>query len=101
MSANIAARIPEELDRDLNYLAKEKHTDKSTIIKNLLAKAMKNEKLNYALERYSEQEISLGRAAELSGINISDFMEIAAAKKIPINYTKDDVQRDFEAVFGK
>ena len=54
--------------------------------------------LNEALEKYSKREISLGRAAELAKMPLADFMKVVAERKIPINYTKEDLNRDFESV---
>ena len=57
-----------------------------------------NEKLlNNALEKYSKREVSLGRAAEIAKIPITDFMRIAAKRKISINYKKENLEKDFEA----
>ena len=53
--------------------------------------------LSKALEKYSKREVSLGRAAELAKIPLADFMEIAAKRKIPINYTEENLRQDFEA----
>ena len=53
--------------------------------------------LSKALEKYSKREVSLGKAAELAKMPLADFMKIVAKRKIPINYTEENLRQDFEA----
>lgn len=97
MYNNIAARIPESIVKDIDYVAKEENTDKSKVIRELLSEAVKSKLLNLALEKYSKREVSLGRAAELARIPLADFMVKAAEKHIPINYSVGSLEKDFKA----
>ena len=100
MSEGVVARVPAEIKKEIEFFAKHEQTDKSTIIRKLLTSAVKQKRLEYALKEYAERRVSLGKAAELAKMHISDFMEEAARRHIPINYTKEDLERDFKAVFG-
>ena len=100
MPEGIVARVPDEIKKDIEFFAKQEQTDKSSMIRKLLALAVKQKRLDYALNEYAARRVSLGKAAELAKMQISDFMEEAANHQIPINYTKEDVRRDFKAVFG-
>jgi len=100
MAEGVVARVPDEIKKDIEFFAKQEQTDKSNIIRKLLTFAVKQKRLEYALKEYAERRVSLGRAAELARMQISDFMEEAAHRHIPINYTKEDIRRDFKAVFG-
>lgn len=100
MAEGVIARVSSEVKKDIEFFAKQEHTDKSTIIRNLLASAVKQKRLEYALKEYSERNVSLGMAAELAKTPLADFMMEAAKHHIPINYSKDDLIRDFRAVFG-
>ncbi len=100
MAEGVVARVPKEIKKDIEFFAKHEQTDKSTIIRKLLASAVKHKRLEYALSEYAERRVSLGKASELAKMPISDFMEEAAKHHIPINYTKEEVRRDFKAVFG-
>lgn len=97
MSENVAARIPEDVAKDINYLAKEENTDKSKIIRELLTDAVKEKLIEIALEKYARREVSLGKAAELARIPLSDFMVRAAEGKLPVNYSLDSLEKDFKA----
>lgn len=100
MAQGVIARVPSEVKREIDFFAKQEQTDRSTIIRKLLTSAVKQKRLDYALKEYAERKVSLGRAAELAKMQISDFMEEAARHRIPINYTIEDLNRDFKAVFG-
>jgi len=97
MYENIAARIPESVVKDIDYVAMEEKTDKSKVIRELLSSAVKERVIGLALEKYSKREISLGRAAELARIPLADFMLKAAERQIPLNYSAESLERDFKA----
>ena len=97
MYENIAARIPESVVRDIDYVAMEEKTDKSKVIRELLSGAVKERVIDLALEKYSKKKVSLGRAAELARIPLADFMLKAAERQIPLNYSAESLESDFKA----
>lgn len=97
MHENIAARIPEEIVRDIDYVVEEEKTDKSKVIRELLSNAVKEKLLELALEKYLKRQVSLGRAAELAKMPLADFMVKAAERSIPMNYSVDSLEKDFKA----
>ena len=97
MYENVAARVSESLVKDIDFVAKEEKTDKSKVIRELLSEAVKQKLAELALEKYSKKEVSLGRAAELAKLPLADFMVKAAERKIPVNYSKESLERDFKA----
>ena len=97
MYENVAARIPGAIIRDIDYVAKEEATDKSKVIRQLLTSAVKEKLIDLALEKYSQREVSLGRAAELARIPLADFLVKAADRKIPLNYSLESLEKDFKA----
>lgn len=97
MYENVAARVPEEIVRDIDYVANEESTDKSKVIRDLLSNAVKEKLIDLALAKYSKGRVSLGRAAELARIPVADFMVKAAERKIPMNYSVYSLEKDFKA----
>jgi predicted HTH domain antitoxin len=97
MSETVAARLPEAVVRDIDYVAREEKTDKSKVIRDLLSEAVKGRLLDLALEKYSKRLVSLGKAAELARLPLADFLAIAAQRKIPLNYSIASLEKDFEA----
>ena len=47
-----------------------------------------------ALELFREERVSLGRAAELAGMGVEEFMEFSAHRQAPLHYTADDLADD-------
>jgi len=43
-----------------------------------------------ALELFREHRISLGKAAELAGVAIEEFMAFSAQREVPLHYTLAD-----------
>lgn len=97
MYENVAARVPESVVKDINSVAREEGTDKSKVIRELLAGAVKEKLVELALEKYSKRLVSVGRAAELARVPLADFLRAAAERKIPLNYSLDSLEKDFKA----
>lgn len=44
-----------------------------------------------ALELFREGRVSLGRAAELAGVGVEEFMEFSAHRQVSLHYTSADL----------
>ena len=97
MSTLVGTRIADELAADLEYVAGEEHVDKSKVMRELLAQAIKEKLIDLALNKYRKKTISVGKAAELAKMPLADFMRIAAGRKIPLNYSLESLQQDFKS----
>ena len=95
MYENIGTRLPKDLVKDIEYLSKEEQSDKSKIVRELLALAVKEKLIDLALKKYMERKISIGKAAALAKLSVADFMKIAAERKIPVNYSIASLEEDF------
>jgi hypothetical protein len=42
------------------------------------------------LELFRERRISAGKAAELAGVSLDEFLEFAARREVPMHYTERD-----------
>ena len=51
-------------------------------------------RLLVALELFREERVSLGRAAELAGLGVEEFMVFSAQRQVPLHYTADDLAED-------
>jgi predicted HTH domain antitoxin len=101
MDKPITTRLPEEFVSNLKEIAKKENIDVSTAIRKLLAEAMKEWKIEYALMQYKKGEFSFGQAANFSGINIWDFPELLKQNKIPINYDEEELEEDLKTIGWK
>jgi predicted HTH domain antitoxin len=49
-----------------------------------------------ALELFREGRASLGRAAELAGVSVDEFMDFSGRRQVAIHYVEDDLVEDRE-----
>ena len=47
-----------------------------------------------ALELFREHRISLGKAAELAGVSLEEFMAFSSQREVPLHYTIADWEAD-------
>lgn len=47
-----------------------------------------------ALELFREGRISLGRAAQLAGSTVEDFMDFSARREVPLHYAEAELAED-------
>ena len=97
MTEIISARIPDDIAKDLKEIEKEEKTDRATLVRKLLARAIEQWKVERALRLYREGKVTLWRAAKLGGITLREMMELAAKQGIQFKYTSKDLEEDINA----
>ena len=53
-----------------------------------------------AASRYSVGKVTLGRAAEEAGISVREMMVYLRERKIPSQYSLEDLEHDMKAYYG-
>jgi predicted HTH domain antitoxin len=51
-----------------------------------------------ALELFREDAVSLGRAAELCGVPLAEFIDFAAERAVPLHYSLEDFDQDQQLI---
>ena len=97
MTEVISTRVPKEIADDLREIEREEKTDRATVIRKLLARAIEEWKIERALTLYREGKATLWRAARLAGITLREMMELAAEEGIQFQYSERDLKEDIEA----
>ena len=97
MGETVTTRVDDEIAGEIDFFAKKEKVDRSTITRKLLAKALEEKKLEYALERYKKGEITIGKAAEIAKKDLREMMLIAAKRGIEFQYSLRDLREDFQA----
>jgi predicted HTH domain antitoxin len=46
------------------------------------------------LELFRERRVSAGKAAELAGVSLDEFLEFAARREVPMHYAQEDWEQD-------
>ena len=82
MNRPITTRLPKNFIEQIKYIAEKENLDNSSVIRRLLAHAIKEWKIKYALELYSKGEFSFGQAAKFSDVSVWDFPDLLKKNKI-------------------
>jgi predicted HTH domain antitoxin len=93
----VSTRLPDDIAKDLKEIEKEEKTDRATLVRKLLARAIEQWKLERALRLYREGKVTLWRAAKLVGVTLREMMELAAKEGIEFQYTTRDLEEDVKA----
>ena len=96
MTEIVSTRVPDDLAKDLEEIEKEEKTDRATVVRKLLAKAIAQWKLEKALTLYRDGKITLWKAAKIAGLSLWEMMDIIKERKVPFRYTYEDFRQDFE-----
>ncbi|WP_366938962.1 UPF0175 family protein, partial [Thermococcus sp.] len=52
------------------------------------------------IELYREGRVSLGKAAQLAGLSVREFLYELRRRGIPINYTREEAEEDVRLIEG-
>ena len=101
MGKTITTRLSNEFIFNLGNIAKIENVDTSTIMRKLLANAMKEWKKNYAVEQYKKGEFSFGQAARFAEVSVWEFPNLLKERKVSINYDKEEFEFDLKTIRWK
>jgi len=91
---SVTARLPKEMLRELETLARDQQIDRSELVRRLIARALAQVRSERALDAYSKGQITLWRSAKLAGISLREMMELARQSGIAVPYGPDELERD-------
>lgn len=93
----ISARVPDELETELEAYLDEEKLDRSTGVRKLLAEGLEEWRRERALESLSAGETTVSRAAERAGMSVWDFIHLA--KKRDVTWVDGEhLEGDLEAL---
>ena len=78
----ISARVPEELEEELETYLQEEQLDRSTAVRKLLAEGLEDWRRERALRKLDDGEVTFARAAELAEMSVWDFAQLAKERDI-------------------
>ncbi|MBI4330044.1 MAG: UPF0175 family protein [Chloroflexi bacterium] len=96
----VGTRLPESLIADLLKIEQIEQTDRSTVLRKLLSRALREWKLEYYAHEYGRGRMTLGRAAEEAGVSLWEMMDYVRQMKIPAQYSLDDLKHDIKLISG-
>lgn len=98
MMDTVTARLPDEMIKKLELIAKEEQIDRSELIRRALDIGIQRFLLERALKAYRERRVSLWKAASMAGLPLRAMMDEADRASIPIAYDEEDLERDLRLV---
>ena len=81
--------IKVELPKEFSLLCKIDEEDIPAFIRKLVA-----------LELFREGKVSLGKASEIAGLSVWEMMSLLKERRIPLNYSIKDFEKDLELLEG-
>jgi predicted HTH domain antitoxin len=93
MTEQLNLRLERSLLKEVEDLAKNENLDRSALVKKILIDGLNQERLNFALQKYLQQTISLERAAEIAKISIHEMIQIVGKLGITSQFSVEDFQK--------
>lgn len=78
----ISARLPEDIEADLEEYLEEEQLDRSTAVRKLLAEGLDTWRKERALEKLDRGDVTFMRAAEMAGLSVWDFARLAKERDV-------------------
>jgi predicted HTH domain antitoxin len=97
----VATRLPRSLVLDLKKIESAEQSDRSTVLRKLLYRAVTDWKKEYAARLYAEGRLTLERAAMDSNISVREMMEYLKTRKIPSQYDVEDLEEDMKSSYRR
>ena len=94
----VGTRLPEDLVRDLETIEHVEQSDRSTTVRKLLSKAVREWKLEHYARQYGDGRVSLARAAKEAGVSLWEMMDYASTRKLAAQYDRADFARDLKVL---
>ena len=97
----VAARLPESLVSDIKRIEDVEQTDRSTVLRRLLHRAVTDWKKEYAGRLYAEGKVTLERAAMDADVSVREMMDYLKQKRIPAQYDLEDLEEDMKNFYRR
>lgn len=82
----MTVRLSQEDLKIIKEISKKEKKDKSTTVRELVELG----KIHFAIFQYKENKISLGKAAEIAGLSLSELIDLLAELRIKSNLELED-----------
>lgn len=100
-TVTISARLESREAELLEEMARAEGSDRSTLIKAVLRRGLREMRLERAAESFRLQQITLSRAAEMAGVSQWDFIALTDKQQSNLHYDVDELAADLDALAAK
>ena len=74
--------MPDDVEEELEAYLEAETLDRSTAIRKLLSEGLEQWRCDHALDRFEAGSITLQRAAEIAGLSVWEFAQLAKERDI-------------------
>ena len=92
---SIAVEVDEEFAKSLEEI-KQPYLGRQTLIKNILSLGLKQYRIELAIQKYLEGEISTWKASEIAGVSLRKMNKILQEKGVEMHYSEESLKEDLE-----
>ncbi len=92
----VSVRLEEEILKYAEQKAKEEKIPKSAALRKLLALGLEYDKLKKAIELYRDKKVSLGKAAEIANMPVTQMMDWVVRFGVKGNVALEDYKAGLE-----
>lgn len=96
MSETICLRLSKETIEKLQDLSGREQKDRSTLIREIIDKGIKEKNIDYAISLYQQGKAIGMKAAKLADVSLWQFYKILNEKGILIQYSQKDLEEDLK-----
>ncbi len=94
----VSVRIPKSQVREIEELAAKKGVDKSSIIRELLSSAIREEKLKEVLEQLRMRKITVWKAAKIVGVTYREMLNFLKIYNVSFPLSGEELRREIEEI---
>ncbi len=98
MSDTLSVRIPQEDLVEIESISKLEKKNKSSVLRDVLILGITEKKLEIALKKFTNKEVTVAKAAEIAGVPLTIFMDVLSERKISFHYGLKELEEDFEGL---
>ena|SRR3989338_5829453 len=98
MAESVSVRIGEDELLEIEKISKFEKKTKSEVLRSVLDKGIKEKKLEIAIRRFSNNEMTVASAAKLADVCLSEFLDLLSERKIRFHYGLKELEKDFEGL---
>ena len=96
MDETVSVRIDKPELMEIEKIAKLEKKTKSNVLREVLERGIKEKKLEIALEKFRNNEVTAWKAARIAHVPLTKFMDILVQNGIDFHYGVKELREDFE-----
>lgn len=99
MSEVLSVKVEKEKLKELEEIAREEQSDRSTVARRLLDSGIRKWRVDRAVQRFGAGKVSLWKASAEAGISLREFMRTLEERKLTtVGIDPDELRKEVDAL---